>query len=64
VSRQTWARVIAIIIVGVHAIIQVAWMGAYPAWSLLMLALDIVVLFALTARWGRAAEPMRDLTGA
>jgi hypothetical protein len=62
-TRRTWARITAIVIVGVHAIIQVAWMGAYPVWSLLMLALDIVVLFALTARWDRAAEPMSDLTG-
>ncbi|HEX9336855.1 MAG TPA: hypothetical protein VF892_13265 [Pseudonocardiaceae bacterium] len=62
-SRRTWARVTAIVVVGVHAIIQVAWMGAYPVWSLLMLALDIVVLFALTARWDSAAEPMSDLTG-
>jgi hypothetical protein len=62
-SRRTWARITAIVVVGVHAIMQVAWMGAYPVWSLLMLALDIVVLFALTARWDRATEPMNDLTG-
>lgn len=48
---QSWARITAIVIVGLHAVIQVAWIGAYPLWSLLMIALDTVVIFALTARW-------------
>jgi hypothetical protein len=51
---QTWARVTAIVLVGLHAAIQVAWLGAYPVWSLLMIALDTVVLYALTARWSEA----------
>ena len=54
-SAQTWARIIAIIIIALHAIVQVAWLGAYPIWSLLMISLDVVVLFALTARWSAAA---------
>ena len=54
-SAQTWARIIAIIIIALHAIVEVAWLGAYPIWSLLMIALDVVVLFALTARWSAAA---------
>lgn len=50
-SAQTWARITAMVIVGLHAVSQIAWIGAYPIWSLLMIALDVVVLFALTARW-------------
>jgi len=50
-SAQTWARVTAIIIVGLHAITQIGWLGAYPVWSVLMIGLDTVVLFALCARW-------------
>jgi hypothetical protein len=50
-AAQTWARITAIVIVSLHLLTQVAWLGAYPAWSLLMIALDTVVLFALTARW-------------
>jgi hypothetical protein len=45
------ARVAAIVIVGVHAAVQVFWLGAYPLWSILMIALDTVVLYALTVRW-------------
>jgi hypothetical protein len=53
---QTWARIVSIILVSLHLIIQVAWLGAYPVWSLLMIGLDAVILFALTARWSDARE--------
>jgi hypothetical protein len=55
-SMKTWARITAIVVVAVHAAVQIAWLGAYPLWSLLMIALDVVVLFALTARWPAAVE--------
>lgn len=48
---QTWARITAIVLVCLHAVTQIAWLAAYPVWALLMIALDVVVLFALTARW-------------
>ncbi|GID93779.1 hypothetical protein ACFQFC_07065 [Amorphoplanes digitatis] len=50
-ATQTWARIAGIIVVGLHAVWQVASLGAYPIWSLLMLAIDTFVIFALTARW-------------
>jgi hypothetical protein len=48
---RTWARIAAILFVGINAVFQVLSLGAYPVWSLLMLALDTIVIFALTARW-------------
>ncbi|HET6986793.1 MAG TPA: hypothetical protein VFI00_09260 [Kribbella sp.] len=59
-TAQTWARITSIVIVALHIIIQIAWLGAYPVWSLLMIALDTVVLFALTARWGGVRESLGD----
>ncbi|MFG2043588.1 hypothetical protein [Dactylosporangium sp. NPDC048998] len=59
-TAQTWARVAAIVVVAVHAVVQVLWIAAYPVWSILMLALDTVILYALTARW----EEVRRITGA
>jgi hypothetical protein len=37
----------------VNLIAQLSWLGnsAYPLWSLTVIALEIIVLFALTARW-------------
>jgi hypothetical protein len=50
-ARNRVARITAIVIVSLHAIAQVAWLGAYPVWSLLMIALSVTVLFALTVHW-------------
>jgi hypothetical protein len=50
-----WARWLAIIGVSVNAIAQIAFMAnypqAYPLWNILIVALNILVLYALTARW-------------
>ena len=50
-----WARWLAIIGVAVNAIGQIAFMAnypqAYPIWNLMIVALNILVLYALTARW-------------
>ena len=55
-----WARWLAIIGVGINAIQQVAFMAnypqAYPLWDILIVALNILVLFALTARWQGYSE--------
>jgi hypothetical protein len=53
---QTWARITAIVLACLHAVVQTAWLGAYPVWALLMIALDTLVLFALTARWADVRE--------
>lgn len=50
-TARSWARWTAIVLVAIHAIFQVGWLAAYPLWSLLMLAFDVVVLYALAARW-------------
>jgi hypothetical protein len=50
-SRHQAARVAAVVLVAVHALVQLPALAAFPVWSLLMIALDVVVLFALTVHW-------------
>ncbi|MGY4766336.1 DUF7144 family membrane protein [Kribbella sp. CWNU-51] len=57
---QTWARIAGIVVVALHAVTQIAWIGAYPVWSLLMIALDVVILFALTVRWSDVRDRLGD----
>jgi hypothetical protein len=57
-GRQSWARVTSIILVALHALLQLLWLGAYPVWAMLMIALDVVVIFALTARWHEATAAL------
>jgi hypothetical protein len=46
-SGATWARVAGIVLVGINLMFQFAYLGHYPFWSLTMIAIDIVVIFAL-----------------
>jgi hypothetical protein len=64
VSRNEVARAAAVVLVGLHALIQVAALAAFPVWSLLMIALDVLVLFALTVHWSGAETSARPRTEA
>ena len=50
---QGWARWFTIIVVGLNFFAQLGFLGnsQYPLWALTALALNVVVLYALTARW-------------
>ena len=47
-AGATWARVIAVILVALNAIAQLTLIAAQPWLSLTVLALDILVIYALT----------------
>ena len=54
---QSWARWVAIIVGSLNLFQQLGFMGsssAYPLWSLTILTLNIVVLYALIVRWSGA----------
>jgi hypothetical protein len=42
-----WARIIGIAVAILNALGQLAAMGTYPWWSLLIIALDILVIYSL-----------------
>jgi len=48
-----WARWFTIIVVGLNILGQLGWLGAsaYPLWSLVIISLNVIVLYALCARW-------------
>jgi len=62
-AGKGWARWLAIIFVSVNVFAQLGFLGnsEYPLWSLTALALNIVVLYALTARW---SESQAEVTSA
>lgn len=47
-TGATWARVIAVILVILNALGQLALLPVQPWWSLIVLTLDILVIYALT----------------
>jgi hypothetical protein len=50
---QDWARWVAILAVIVNVFAQLGFLGngQYPLWTLTALTLNVIVLYALTARW-------------
>jgi len=56
-SGATWARVAGIVLVGINLMFQFAYLGHYPFWSLTMIAIDIVVIFALAGSRDDGAYP-------
>jgi hypothetical protein len=47
-ALQRWAQVVGIILVLLNAIAQLAHFTHYPAWSVVILVLDAVIIYALT----------------
>ncbi len=57
-AGRGWARWFAIVAVFVNVIAQIGFLSAYPIWSALMILLDVLIIFALTARWSEARAAM------
>jgi hypothetical protein len=47
-TGQTWARVIGIVLAGLSALVNLAFIAAYPFWSIIVIAVDVVVIYALS----------------
>jgi hypothetical protein len=59
-TGKAWGRWLALAIVATNAVAQSAFLSAFPLWSILVIGLSVVVIFALTARWD---EAQADLEG-
>ena len=53
-ARREWARWTAAAVVCIDVILQVGFLPSSPLLSVTLIALDVVVLYALTARWQEA----------
>ena len=51
-TGAVWARAAAIVIASLSIIANFLWMPYYPVWSILVIALDVVVIWAV-ATWDR-----------
>lgn len=54
-SGNQLARWFAIAVVGLNAVEQMFFLAAYPFWSLVIIAVDVVALYALSVYGGRPA---------
>src|ERR1700712_3884011 len=54
-AGQTWARILGVGLVMVNAVVNLAFLAASPAWSVIAISLDVLVIYALIAH-GREAR--------
>jgi hypothetical protein len=53
-AGRTWGRILGLVLATLSAVANFAFIPYYPFWSLLMIALAIWVIWALTSRWDEA----------
>lgn len=58
-SGATWARVAGVILAGLNAIAQLAFLSAYPLWAAIVITLDVLVIWALIVH-GDEAKSTED----
>ncbi|HWM73947.1 MAG TPA: hypothetical protein VNQ53_09410 [Nocardioides sp.] len=52
-SGQTWARIVAVTLAMLSAVANLAFLSAYPIWSAIMIAVDILVIYAVLVHGDR-----------
>jgi hypothetical protein len=55
-SGATWARVFAVIVVMINAIAQLASLNFHPVWSIIVITLDVLVIWALIVHGSETRE--------
>jgi hypothetical protein len=47
-AGRSWARVTTVILAGLSAVANMTFVAAYPWWALTLIALDVVIIYAVT----------------
>ncbi len=51
-ARAFWGSLVGIVLAGVNAVAQLGFLRHYPVWSTIIIAVDVLVIYALTAYGG------------
>lgn len=49
-----WARVVAVVLATINALAQLTFLSAYPVWCTIVIALDVIVIWAVIAHGAEA----------
>ena len=55
-NGAVWARTIGVILAGISGIVAFAWLPIYPVWAVVIIAIAVTVIWALTVHGRDAAE--------
>src|ERR1700712_5071063 len=53
---STWARIVGVIMAGLSAVASLAFVSAYPIWSIIIILIDVLVIYALTVHGGELRD--------
>jgi hypothetical protein len=59
-SGRVWGRTLGVIAAMLSAVVNFAFIPAYPVWSLLIITVDVLVIYALIAHGGELREGRHD----
>jgi hypothetical protein len=48
---RSWGRILVIGLAGLSALVNLGFLSAYPVWSTIVIAFDVIVVYALTVHW-------------
>jgi hypothetical protein len=57
-TGRTWARIVGVVIASIDAVINFAFIGAFPIWSILAVSLNLIAIYAISVH-GREAQILR-----
>lgn len=60
IQGRTWARLLTIVLCFFHAVVDMVTLTTQPFLSLIFIALNITILYAVTVRWDEAKIGMGD----
>jgi hypothetical protein len=55
-TGAAWARVVAVVLATVNAVAQLAFLSAHPVWATIVIALDVLVIWAVIVHGDEARE--------
>ena len=55
-AQMTWARIVGIGLVTISAVMNFLFIPRYPFWSIVMVALDVIIIWALATSTKRTAR--------
>ncbi len=60
IQGRTWARLLTIVLCFFHAVVDMVTLTTQPFLSIIFIALNITILYAVTVRWEEAKTGMGD----
>lgn len=60
IQGREWARIVTVILCFLNAVVDIAVLGQQPFLSIILIALNVTVIYAVTVKWEQAKIGMGD----